>query len=251
MICERCFSKCEWLASVTFDRDRKVLRFDFSAFSSSGLTSIQIPSSIEVVCEGCFSQCALFASGTFDADRKVSRFNRYAFPFSGLTSIHILSSVEVIDKDCFRAYKSLISVTRDPRSKLRTTLSGLLTGVCILIAIDNDSFREFRKLRRQRHSIQQKTACEVRYSRLESFYFRVNARDRRPCLWDCHSEQHRQSERLSRRSELKRRTAEQLHMGRGTNSRLSLLPSSAHDKSGAATFAEPLFKSATVKLTGL
>jgi hypothetical protein len=94
MIYECCF--CESLASVTFDTSTKVSRFNRHAFSGIGLTSIYIPSSVEVICEFCFVQCKSLASVTFDAGTKVSRFDGSAFSETDLTSIHIPSSVEVI-----------------------------------------------------------------------------------------------------------------------------------------------------------
>jgi hypothetical protein len=71
MICESCFSVCKSLASVTFDSDTKVSRFDDHAFGESGLTSIHIPSSVEVICEDCFSKCKSLASVTHDPDSKL------------------------------------------------------------------------------------------------------------------------------------------------------------------------------------
>jgi hypothetical protein len=71
MIRERCFSKCESLASLTFDADTKVSRFEAYAFFCTGLTSIHIPSSVETICEYCFRECKLLASVTFDSDAKV------------------------------------------------------------------------------------------------------------------------------------------------------------------------------------
>jgi hypothetical protein len=128
VICEDCFSGCKSLASVTFDSNSKMSRFDVCAFSWSGLTSIYIPSLVEVICESCFSQCKSLVSVTFDSDIKVSPFDRCAFYQTGLISIHIPSSVEVICEGCFSGCKSLASVTHDPDSKLRPTLSGLLAG---------------------------------------------------------------------------------------------------------------------------
>jgi hypothetical protein len=71
VICTCCFSGCKSLASVTFDADAKVSRFDGSAFRQSGLTSIRIPSSVEVICETCFSGCSSLASVTHDPGSKL------------------------------------------------------------------------------------------------------------------------------------------------------------------------------------
>jgi predicted DsbA family dithiol-disulfide isomerase len=70
-ICEWCFLECKSLASVTFDSDTKVSRFDDYAFSDSGLTSIHVPSSVEVICEKCFSGCKSLASVTGDPGSKL------------------------------------------------------------------------------------------------------------------------------------------------------------------------------------
>jgi predicted DsbA family dithiol-disulfide isomerase len=109
VICEYCFSNCKSFASVIFDSDTKVSRFEGDVFSGSGLTSIHIPSSVEVICEFCFSDCKSLASVTFDSDTKVLRFDWHAFAWSGLTSIHIHSSVEVICEFCFSDCKSFTS----------------------------------------------------------------------------------------------------------------------------------------------
>jgi hypothetical protein len=106
------------LSSVTFDPDTKVSRFDPYAFCKSGLTSIHIPSSVEVISKYCFSKCKSLASVTFDSDTKVSQFDGHAFRRSGLTSIHIPSSVQVICEYCFSGFKSLASVTFDSDTKV-------------------------------------------------------------------------------------------------------------------------------------
>jgi hypothetical protein len=71
MICELCFSQCKSLASVAFDADTTVSRFDGHAFQWSGLTSIHIPSSVEVIHEYCFSRCKSLASVTHDPGSKL------------------------------------------------------------------------------------------------------------------------------------------------------------------------------------
>jgi predicted DsbA family dithiol-disulfide isomerase len=98
----------------------------FAAFSDSGLASIHISSSVEVICEACFRGCKSLASVTFDSNTKISRFDGYAFSLSGLMSIYIPSSAEMICEHCFFGCKSLASAKHDPGLKLRPPRSGLL-----------------------------------------------------------------------------------------------------------------------------
>jgi hypothetical protein len=62
---------------MTFDADTKVSQFDYCAFSKSGLKSMHIPSSVEVIRESCFFLCGWLESATFDSDTGVSPFDRW------------------------------------------------------------------------------------------------------------------------------------------------------------------------------
>jgi hypothetical protein len=55
---------------MTFAVDTKGSRFDRCAFSGSDLTSIHIPSSVEVIYDGCFSEDESLASVTRDPSAK-------------------------------------------------------------------------------------------------------------------------------------------------------------------------------------
>jgi hypothetical protein len=88
------------------------------AFQHSGLTTIHIPSSVEVLCKLCFSGCNSLTSITFESDSKLQRIEQCAFQHSDLTTIQIPSSVEVLCKSCFFGCRSLQSVTFESKSKL-------------------------------------------------------------------------------------------------------------------------------------
>jgi hypothetical protein len=51
---ESCFSNCQSLASITFESDSKLQQIEESAFAESGLTTIEVPASVEVLCNRCF-----------------------------------------------------------------------------------------------------------------------------------------------------------------------------------------------------
>jgi hypothetical protein len=59
------------LTSVAFESDLKLQRIEKSAFPQSGLTSIHIPASVEVLCERCFSDCESLTSVTFELHSKL------------------------------------------------------------------------------------------------------------------------------------------------------------------------------------
>jgi hypothetical protein len=55
----------------------------------SGLRSIHLPGSLEVICESCFFLCYLFASVTFDSLSRLQRIERLAFILTALTDLVI------------------------------------------------------------------------------------------------------------------------------------------------------------------
>jgi hypothetical protein len=89
------------------------------AFSLSGLASIDLPPSAEVICEFYFSDCKSFERISFGEGSKLSRIEREAFQESGLASIRLPASVEVIVDSCFSFCRSLQSVTFDRGSMIR------------------------------------------------------------------------------------------------------------------------------------
>jgi hypothetical protein len=128
VICQKCFSDCKSLASVTFESGSRLSRLEKSAFSQSGLHSIHFPASIEVICESCFSNCKSLESVTFESGSRLSRLEKKAFSSSGLRSIHFPASIEVICESCFDDCIALTSVSFDPSSGLYAPLSVLLSG---------------------------------------------------------------------------------------------------------------------------
>jgi hypothetical protein len=49
MLCERCFSNCESLPSVTFDSDSKLQRIKVYAFAWNDFAAIHVLASIEML----------------------------------------------------------------------------------------------------------------------------------------------------------------------------------------------------------
>jgi hypothetical protein len=107
------------LTSVTFELNSKLHQIEEHAFDWSGLTTIQIPASVEVLCKSCFSNCWSLTSVTFELNSKLRRIEESAFAESGLRTIQIPASVEVLCKYCFSNCESLTSVTFELNSKLR------------------------------------------------------------------------------------------------------------------------------------
>jgi hypothetical protein len=56
--------------SITFESGSQLSELAPEAFSSSGLTSIDLPASVTVIGERCFSDCNSLASITFDPASK-------------------------------------------------------------------------------------------------------------------------------------------------------------------------------------
>jgi hypothetical protein len=82
---------------VTFESGSRLERIEESAFQSSGLKSIVIPSSAVVLGKSSFRDCRSLESVTFESGSRLERIEESAFCGSGLKTIGIPSSVTFID----------------------------------------------------------------------------------------------------------------------------------------------------------
>jgi hypothetical protein len=85
----------ETLATVTFGFDSRLRIIEHHAFFTSGLRSICIPRTVEVIGREAFSCCGQLTSVVFESDSRLRRIERSAFFLSSkLTSICIPESIE-------------------------------------------------------------------------------------------------------------------------------------------------------------
>jgi hypothetical protein len=117
-LCQLCFSRCEALSVVTFERGSPLSRIDRSAFFNClSLSSICIPSSVRQLRDRFFQACRSLQEATFESGSKVSRVGDCAFESCpSLSLIRIPSSRQPV----FSAYVSRRAVVPgapgDPRS---------------------------------------------------------------------------------------------------------------------------------------
>jgi hypothetical protein len=104
---------------VTLKPNSKLHRIDDSACAKSSLTSVHIPSFLEVLCKFCFSPCNSLTSVTFEPNSKLQRIDESAFAERVLSSIQILLFVEVLCKSCFSSCDRVASITFESNSKRR------------------------------------------------------------------------------------------------------------------------------------
>jgi hypothetical protein len=82
------------LESIEFDNGSNLIRIEESAFSSSGLKSIVIPSSVEILGKSCFGHCQSLESIIFENDSKLVRIEEEAF-YHAQFGIHRLKSIVI------------------------------------------------------------------------------------------------------------------------------------------------------------
>jgi hypothetical protein len=91
----------------------KLNRIEKYAFAESGLTSIQVPASVEVLCEKCFFKCNSLPSVTFEEDSKLHRIEEYAFGESALTALLLPHSIHFVSSWALHCL-SLNTISFDP-----------------------------------------------------------------------------------------------------------------------------------------
>jgi hypothetical protein len=86
---------------VSFEIGSRLERIEESAFSQSGLKSIEIPSSVVVLGNSSFSWCESLDSVTFESGSRLERIEGLAFCETKLKSILIPPSVTFVDDSAF------------------------------------------------------------------------------------------------------------------------------------------------------
>nr|WP_122119785.1 leucine-rich repeat protein [Alistipes megaguti] len=94
------------------------------AFSKNGLTSIEIPASVETIEQAAFNNCSKLATVTFEKGSHLKAIGNYAFEHCPITSIEIPASVETIEQEAFKGCSSLTTVTFEKGSQLKTIGGG-------------------------------------------------------------------------------------------------------------------------------
>ena len=114
------FSDCNSLGSVTFAEGSQLKSIGALAFSSTGLTSIEIPASVTSIGECAFIGCQCLTSITFAKRSQLESIGESAFSSSLLTSIEIPAGVTSIGEAAFFECTNLGSVTFAEGSQLES-----------------------------------------------------------------------------------------------------------------------------------
>jgi hypothetical protein len=107
-------------------------------FAFSDLTTIHVPSSIEIIGASCFSDCLTLRWLILEMDSKLKRIESKAFVRSSLNSIWIPRTVEFIDGSAFEAVP-LHSITVDPGNAIFSMVDDFLIDIVHRTIIRNFS----------------------------------------------------------------------------------------------------------------
>ena len=153
LIDDSAFYNCGKLISVTFAPNGKLRAIERSAFAGTGITSIQLPSTLEMIGTTifertgltsieipasvtsiigyAFSGCPKLTSVTFAPNSKLKSIDSYVFSGTGITSITIPASVTSILEYAFSGCPKLVSVTFAPNGKLKSIGGAAFVGTGI------------------------------------------------------------------------------------------------------------------------
>jgi hypothetical protein len=82
ILCSGCFSYCEPLSLISFERDSEFKCIESKAFYFSFLKSITLPYHLQLLCSKSFFDCMLLSSISFQMDSELTRIESNVFSSS-------------------------------------------------------------------------------------------------------------------------------------------------------------------------
>lgn len=96
---------------LIFEKPSSVIKLGEGSFTSSLISSVEIPSSCKEIGVLCFHRCLLLKSITFESNSQLRKIQDFAFSFIPLTYIILPSSVRSLGAGCFKDCVKLRTVS--------------------------------------------------------------------------------------------------------------------------------------------
>jgi hypothetical protein len=123
----KCFSFCEWLKSVSFEEESRLMRIESHAFSHSSLQSIVIPRSVRFIDGSAFDTMELSAISIENGNERFEIRGEMLIDnvdhtliclFSNSLSVIIPRDIEILGPSCCASRESLSRVSFEVESRL-------------------------------------------------------------------------------------------------------------------------------------
>jgi hypothetical protein len=134
---DRCFERCEDLATVTFERISNLKKIGEGAFAFSAIRSITLPASVNEIDGSAFMGCRLEAVAIDPGNQRFIVRGRTLLTSDGTEIVRFFGiegeiivgkEVEVLQKSCFESFWQLRELRIERGSKLRRICRSALSG---------------------------------------------------------------------------------------------------------------------------